>query len=75
MNIILKRMETDDEIKGKALVHWQAWHEAYQELVSQEYLDALTLDKCEKMEFSWRNNMIVAIDNNRVIRFVGYGER
>lgn len=53
MSIILKRMETDEEIKGKALVHWQAWHEAYPGLVSQEYLDAFTLAKCEKIAFSW----------------------
>ena len=75
MSIILKRMETDEEIKGKALVHWQAWHEAYPGLVSQEYLDAFTLDKCEKIAFSWRDNLIVAIDNNRVIGFVGYGDQ
>lgn len=75
MSIILKRMETDEEIKGKAFVHWQAWHEAYPGLVSQEYLDAFTLDKCEKIAFSLRDNLIVAIDNNRVIGFVGYGDR
>ena len=75
MSIILKKMETDEEIKGKALVHWQAWHEAYPGLVRQEYLDALSLDKCEKIAFGWRDNIIVAIDNNRVIGFVGYGDR
>ena len=25
MNIILKEMETDEEIKGKAYVHWKSW--------------------------------------------------
>ena len=45
MNIIIKRMETDEEIKGKAFVHWKAWHEAYPDLVSQEYLDNLTYEK------------------------------
>lgn len=42
MNIIIKRMETDEEIRGKAFVHWKAWHEAYPGLISQEYLDNLT---------------------------------
>ena len=37
MDIIIKRIETDEEIKGKAFVHWKAWHEAYPNLVSQEY--------------------------------------
>ena len=73
MNIIIKRMETDEEIKGKAFVHWKAWHEAYPDLVSQEYLDNLTYEKCESMAFSWRDNLIVAIDGNKVIGFVGYG--
>ena len=75
MSMILKRMETDEEIKGKAFVHWQAWHEAYPGLVSREYLDAHTLDKCEKMAFTWRDNLIVAIENSKVIGFVGYGNR
>lgn len=74
MGIILKRMETDEEIKGKAFVHWKAWHETYPGLVSQEYLDAFTLDKCETMAFNWRDNLIVAIDNNKVVGFVGYGD-
>ena len=29
MGIIIKRMETDEEIKGKAFVQWKTWHEAY----------------------------------------------
>ena len=75
MNIIIKRMETDEEIKGKAFVHWKAWHEAYPDLVSQEYLDKLTYEKCESMAFSWRDNLLVAMDRNTVIGFVGYGDR
>ena len=43
MGIILKKMETDEEIKGKAYVHWKSWHEAYVGIVSQEYLNKLTL--------------------------------
>ena len=75
MNIELKKMETDDEIKGKAYVHWKSWHEAYPGLVDQGYLDAMTLEKCEKMAYSWPDNLIVAKDNGRVIGFVGYGDR
>ncbi len=75
MNIILKEMETDEEIKGKAYVHWKSWHEAYPGIVDQGYLDAMTLEKCEKMAYSWPDNLIVAKDNNRVIGFVGYGDR
>ena len=75
MSVIIKRMETDEEIRGKAFVHWKAWHEAYPDLVSQEYLDNLTYEKCESMAFSWRDNLLVAMDRNTVIGFVGYGDR
>ena len=75
MSIEIKKMETDEEVKEKAFVHWNSWHEAYPGLVSQEYLDKLTLEKCEKMAFSWRDNIIIAKDNGRVIGFVGYGDR
>lgn len=33
MNITVKAMETDAEIRGKAYVHWKSWHEAYKGLV------------------------------------------
>lgn len=75
MNVIIKKMETDDEIRGKAFVHWKSWHEAYPGLVDQGYLDSLTLEKCEKMAYSWPNNLIVAKHEGRVIGFVGYGDR
>ena len=75
MSIEIKKMETDEEVKEKAFVHWNSWHEAYPGLVSQEYLDKLTLERCEKMAFSWRDNIIIAKDNGRVIGFVGYGDR
>ena len=53
MNIVIKKMETDAEIKGKAYVHWKSWQEAYSGIVDQRYLDSLTLDKCEKIRMSW----------------------
>lgn len=68
-------METDEEIKGKAYVHWKSWHEAYSGIISQEYLDNLTLEKCEKWAFSWPNNTLVAKDRDNVIGFVCYGDR
>lgn len=74
-NVEIKKMETDDEIRGKAYVHWKAWHEAYPGLVSDEYLEKLTLEKCEKIAYSWTDNLIVAKDNGRVIGFVGFGDR
>ena len=75
MAITIKKMETDEEIRGKAFVHWTGWHKAYPGLVSQTYLDALTLEKCEEKAFQWRDNLLVAKDGERVVGFVGYGGR
>ena len=75
MNIRIKKMETDEEIRGKAYVHWKGWHEAYPGLVSQEYLDKLTLEKCEKMAYSWTDGILIAKDGECVVGFVGYGDR
>ncbi len=77
MSIIVKIMESDDEKKGKAYVHWKSWHEAYEKLVSKSYLDKLTLKKCEEWAFEWPENTYVAIDSGNVIGFMccfGHGE-
>ena len=75
MDIEIKKMETEEETRGKAYVHWCGWHEAYPGLVSQEYLNKLTLEKCEKIAFDWPDNLMIAKDAGRVIGFVGYGDR
>ena len=74
MSIVIKPMETDAEIRGKAFVHWKCWHEVYPGLVSQAYLDSLTLEKVEEKAFRWRDNLLVAKDADRVVGFVGYGQ-
>ena len=75
MGITIKKMQTEEEIRGKAFVHWYSWHEAYPGLVSQEYLDRMTLEKAEKMAFSWLDSQLVAKEEGRVIGFIGYGSR
>ncbi len=44
MDIEIKKMETDEEKRGKAFVHWKSWHEAYPGLVDQGYLEDKTGD-------------------------------
>ncbi len=46
MKIIIKTMETPEEIEGKSLVHWQTWREAYDNLLPAEYQETMTLDRC-----------------------------
>ena len=69
-NLKVKKMETDDEIRGKAYVHWKAWHEAYPGLVDQGYLEDMTLEKCEKIAYScseYRRNLC-SVCAGRVLR-------
>lgn len=73
MQIAIKSMETEHEVRGKAYVHWSCWHEAYAGIVNAAYLEKLTLEKCEQMAFQWRDNILVAKDGERVIGFAGYG--
>ena len=74
MAVIIKPMETEAEIRGKAYVHWRAWHEAYAGIVDQGYLDRMTLEKCERAAFKWPDNILVAKDGERVVGFVGFDD-
>lgn len=69
----IKPLETDTEVEGKAFVHWKAWQEAYAGIVDPDYLAAFTLEKCVKNAFRWRDNLLVAKDEGRVVGFAGYG--
>ena len=75
MNIAIKDMKTDDEIKGKAYVHYKCWHDSYKGIIDDAYFDAMTLQKCEDTAFKWRDNIIVAKDGERVVGFAAYGRR
>ena len=70
---LIKEMESEEEIKGKAYVHYKSWHETYTNLVDSEYMKSVTLEKCEKIAQKWRENILVAKDGEKVIGFVGYG--
>ena len=74
MDIKIKDMETEDEIRGKAFVHWRTWHDTYPGLVSPDYLEKLTLEKCEEKAFRWLDNLLVAKVEDKVVGFVGYGQ-
>ena len=32
-------MTTEEDIKGKAYVHWRSWHESYTGLVDPSYME------------------------------------
>lgn len=70
---LIKPMESEDEINGKAYVHYKSWHETYTELIDPEYMKGITLENCTNIAHRWLDNIIVAKDGDKVIGFVGYG--
>ena len=73
MEIEIKKMETDGEVRGKAFVHWKSWQETYPGMMDEAYLASRTLERCEEQARRWRGSILVAKDEQRVIGFVGFG--
>ena len=73
MEIVIKSMETGEEIAGKGRVHYRAWQEAYAGLIDCDYLAGMSEEKCIKQAYQWRENVLVAKDGDGVIGFVGAG--
>ncbi len=75
MPIVIKPMETEEEIRGKALVHWRCWQEVYRGLVSAGYLERFTREKSEEIAHRFLDNHLIAKDGDRVVGFLSYGDR
>jgi len=73
MKIIIKTMETSEEIKGKSLVHWQTWREAYDDLLPAEFQETMTLDRCRFFSQKYPENTLIAMDGKKVVGFISYG--
>ena len=73
MDIFIKPMETGDEIRGKAYVHWKSWQESYCGIVDDGYLDRMTVSRCEEMASRYPENTLVAKDGERVVGFACAG--
>ena len=73
MKIIIKTMETPEEIEGKSLVHWQTWREAYDDLLPADYQETMTLDRCRFFSQKYPENTLIAMDGKKVVGFISYG--
>ena len=74
--MIIKRLETKEEIKGKAAVHYQAWKEAYVGLVNQDFLDRRTMEmSLQSAQRAFDNGIttLIAKDRERVVGFTDFG--
>ena len=75
MPIVVKPMKTEEEIRGKALVHWRCWHEVYRDMVSRRYLEHFTEEESLKLAHKFPDKHLVALDGDRVVGFLCYGDR
>ena len=73
MTIIIKSMETPEEIEGKSLVHWQTWREAYDDFLPAEFQETMTLERCRLFSQKYPENTLIAIDGLKVVVFISYG--
>ena len=73
MKIIIKTMETSEEIEGKSLVHWQTWREAYDDLLPADFQETMTLEKCRFFSQKYPENTLIAMDGKKVVGFISYG--
>ena len=73
MTVIIKLMETSEEIEGKSLVHWQTWREAYDALLPAEFQETITLERCRFFSQKYPENTLIAIDDLKVVGFISYG--
>ena len=71
--MIIKKMESEDEINGKGYVHYKSWHETYTGMIDAGYMEQQTLEKCTVTAHKWPDNIIVAKDGEKVVGFAGYG--
>ena len=74
MTVIIKSMETPEEIEGKSLVHWKAWREAYDDLLPAEFQETMTLERCRFFSQKYPENTLIAIDGMKVVGFISYGK-
>ena len=73
MTVIIKSMETPEEIEGKSLVHWKAWREAYDDLLPAEFQETMTLERCRFFSQKYPENTLIAIVDMKVVGFISYG--
>ncbi|NLB49980.1 MAG: GNAT family N-acetyltransferase [Clostridiaceae bacterium] len=62
-------MKTDEEMDGKAFVHWKSWQETYTGLMPQAYVDALTLEQAASWAHRWPQNTLVLKKGDKVLGF------
>ena len=71
--ICIKLAETDEELCGKGYVHCTSWQKAYRGIVSDRYLDTMTVEATTARARQYPENTLVAKDKEKVVGFAVYG--
>lgn len=71
--MITEKMTCNEDIIGKAYVHYKSWQETYTGMVDRSYLDSMTPERYEEIAYRNTENIYVAKDDGKVIGFVKYG--
>ena len=72
-SICIKPAENDEELCGRGYVHCTAWQEAYRGIVSDRYLDSMTVEATTARARRFPENTLVARDKEKVVGFAVYG--
>lgn len=72
-SICIKLAETDEELCGKGYVHCASWQEAYRGIVSDRYLDSMTVEATTARARQFPENTLIAKDQEKVVGFAVYG--
>ena len=71
--ICIKPAETDEELCGRGYVHCTSWQEAYRGIVSDRYLDSMTVEATTARARKFPENTLVAKDREKAVGFAVYG--
>lgn len=58
----------------KGYVHWKSWHETYKDLMPDDYLKSITLEKCIKMAHKFPQNTLLLKSDGNVVGFSCIGK-
>lgn len=66
------RKANENDIRPKAIVHYQSWTETYTGLMPQQFLNSRTIEKCESSAARHIESTLVAETNGQVVGFACY---
>ena len=72
-SIFIKLAETDEELCGRGYVHCTSWQAAYRGIVSDRYLDSMTVEATTARARQCPENTLIAKDKGKVVGFAVYG--